>query len=286
MHDLSYSKPLRSTLAALVVATLTACAVGPDYTRPDLPVPERYASDTARLATSVGGSATTGASIATNETTATSGGAAISVTAPLPDADAEFWKSFDDPLLDNLVDTALVANHDLRIALSRFDQANALLREAGFDRLPTVTANAAPATRARAPTSCRASRASSATRTATRRASSPAGSSTCSAASGATPSRSAPMRRPCRGSRRGPGCHRRATWRAAIRAARLQERLRVARSNATTSARRCASCRPGSMPVAAPDSTRRERAHNSRRRYHASPRLPPRSTSRCIGSPC
>jgi len=116
MRDLRYSKPLRSSLVALVVATLTACAVGPNYTHPDLPVPEGFAAG----------------STAANAT----------VAAPLPDADAEFWRRFDDPLLDELVDTALAANHDLRIALSRFDQANALLREARFDQLPTVTANA------------------------------------------------------------------------------------------------------------------------------------------------
>jgi NodT family efflux transporter outer membrane factor (OMF) lipoprotein len=116
MRDLRYSSPLRSSLAALVVATLTACAVGPNYSRPELPVPDAYARETPA-------------------------GRAQTVV-PLPDADAEFWRRFDDPMLDELVEATLVANHDLRIALSRFDQANALLREARFDHLPTVTANA------------------------------------------------------------------------------------------------------------------------------------------------
>jgi NodT family efflux transporter outer membrane factor (OMF) lipoprotein len=40
------------------------------------------------------------------------------------------------------VEDALVANHDLRIALARFDQANALLRGSRRDRWPTVTAQA------------------------------------------------------------------------------------------------------------------------------------------------
>lgn len=57
-------------------------------------------------------------------------------------AEAEFWRGFGDPVLSALVETALRDNHDLRIALSRYDSANALLRGAKFDRLPTITAEA------------------------------------------------------------------------------------------------------------------------------------------------
>jgi NodT family efflux transporter outer membrane factor (OMF) lipoprotein len=57
-------------------------------------------------------------------------------------ADAEFWRTFNDPLLSALVERALQENHDLRIALARFDSANALLRHAKFDRWPTITAQA------------------------------------------------------------------------------------------------------------------------------------------------
>jgi NodT family efflux transporter outer membrane factor (OMF) lipoprotein len=130
MRDLNIARPLRSTLAALVIATLAACAVGPTYTKPDLPLPERYATDAARIAASNGDAAGTARSPGSQ---------------PLPDADAEFWTQFEDPVLDALVAAALLSNHDLRIALSRFDQANALLREAGFDRLPTITAHATAA---------------------------------------------------------------------------------------------------------------------------------------------
>jgi NodT family efflux transporter outer membrane factor (OMF) lipoprotein len=63
-------------------------------------------------------------------------------TAPSVSADAEFWRTFNDPQLSALVERALQENHDLRIALARFDGANALLRHAKFDRWPTVTAQA------------------------------------------------------------------------------------------------------------------------------------------------
>jgi NodT family efflux transporter outer membrane factor (OMF) lipoprotein len=109
-----------ASLATLLLAT--ACAVGPDFVRPDMAVPQRFAS--APGAPSAGMQAA-GAS-----------------SAAMPAADAEFWRRFGDPLLDRLVDDALEANHDLRIALARYDRANALLRGAGFDRFPTVTAQA------------------------------------------------------------------------------------------------------------------------------------------------
>jgi multidrug efflux system outer membrane protein len=47
--------------------------------------------------------------------------------------------------LTRLVDDALAANHDLRIALARYDRARALSRESGLDRFPTVTAGATAA---------------------------------------------------------------------------------------------------------------------------------------------
>ncbi len=98
-------------LAVLSVA-LAACTVGPDHVRPTLPTPAQFAR------ADVAGSTAT------------------------PEANAEFWRGFDDPMLTRLVDETLVANHDLRIALARYDRANALLRGARFDHLPTITASA------------------------------------------------------------------------------------------------------------------------------------------------
>ena len=127
----------RSLVAAVVAATLSACAaVGPDYRRPDVATPAKFASDAARIAATADGAA------------APTGAAQPQNVASRPEVDAEFWRRFGDPMLDALVERALHENFDLRTALARFDQANALLREAKFDRLPTVTA-AASATSAR-----------------------------------------------------------------------------------------------------------------------------------------
>jgi NodT family efflux transporter outer membrane factor (OMF) lipoprotein len=97
---------------AVSTALLAACTVGPDYVRPTYAEPAQF-----------------------TQVDAVAADASVTAT-----ADAEFWRSFDDPLLTRLVDDALVANHDLRIALAHYDHANALLRGARFDTLPTITA--------------------------------------------------------------------------------------------------------------------------------------------------
>lgn len=112
MRDRLPSRVFAGTAAMLL---LTACAVGPDHRTPPPPadLPARFA----------------GAS-------AVPSGA---VSAPF---DLEFWRGFQDARLTALVEQALEANHDLAGALARYDGATALLREAGFDQLPTVTAAA------------------------------------------------------------------------------------------------------------------------------------------------
>jgi len=113
----------RTLLACLVPLALAACAVGPDFVRPSAPMQSGFYH-----------------------------GEDVSKTRPAMDqdvpastgpADPAFWRSFDDPLLSELVETSLTANHDLRIALAHVEQANALLRAAALDHLPTVTASAA-----------------------------------------------------------------------------------------------------------------------------------------------
>lgn len=113
---------IRTLALAVAIAVLAACAVGPDYVRPTVSTPAKFARDEAP------------AIVAHPDTE--------EADVALRQADAEFWRGFNDPQLTALVDEALAANHDLRIALARYDQANALLRGARFDRFPTVTADA------------------------------------------------------------------------------------------------------------------------------------------------
>ena len=102
----------KSILATALSLGLTACSVGPRYKQPTLALPQQFtAPDTA----------------------------SVDVSPHADASDPEFWHSFNDPELSSLVQRALTANNDLRAALAHYDSANALLREAKFDRVPTVT---------------------------------------------------------------------------------------------------------------------------------------------------
>jgi multidrug efflux system outer membrane protein len=60
---------------------------------------------------------------------------------PAPTA-SDWWKTFGDPELDRLVDRALAANLDVRIAVDRVKEARALFRDTQLDQLPRVTTSA------------------------------------------------------------------------------------------------------------------------------------------------
>src|SRR5215468_10876504 len=105
-----------ATLIALIAlvtlaAVLTGCAVGPNYVKPATPVAPQHFAGTTEGAYSA------------------------------EEAQARFWTEFRDPTLDRLIDDALGANHDLRIALAHLVEARAERHEAQFDFAPTVTAS-------------------------------------------------------------------------------------------------------------------------------------------------
>ena len=109
--------PLRALAPGLVAALLAACTVGPDFVRPETQAPATFAR--------------------TEPATDTASTTESAVPASTDDA---FWQRFGDAQLTELVDEALRANNDLRIALSHYDHANALLRGARFNQIPTITA--------------------------------------------------------------------------------------------------------------------------------------------------
>ncbi|MFC4275972.1 efflux transporter outer membrane subunit [Achromobacter aloeverae] len=106
----------------LTLALLAGCAVGPDYERPVQAVPAHFARADMEVGTDTGTDMNTPAQ-------------------PPADADAQFWRGFGDDRLAALVGQALMANQDLKLALARYDAANALLANARLDRYPTVTAS-------------------------------------------------------------------------------------------------------------------------------------------------
>lgn len=98
--------PFRLTIPALFALALGACAVGPDYKTPNTAPAVFHNADPAVFAAA--------------------------------NPEAEWWRQFEDPTLDQLVARGLSANLDLRIALARVAEARALFTDARLDQLPRV----------------------------------------------------------------------------------------------------------------------------------------------------
>src|SRR6266481_6048627 len=56
--------------------------------------------------------------------------------------DPRWWKQFEDPVLDSLMQKSLAANTTIRIARARLAESRAVFDERKFDRYPTVPADA------------------------------------------------------------------------------------------------------------------------------------------------
>lgn len=104
----------RSLVTALLSATaLSACAVGPNYQAPG-PI-------------------------------ASAQGAFVSAEPTIATADAppgDWWRLFEDPTLDGLVQEALVANKDIAIAAANLSRVRAVLSETRAGLLPSTTVSA------------------------------------------------------------------------------------------------------------------------------------------------
>jgi outer membrane protein, multidrug efflux system len=103
---------MKRTLTFALVAALSGCAmVGPDYQRPAIDLPGAYPE--AERAQS----------------------AALEVP-------ADWWKSYNDPLLNDLVAAGLAGNSDVRLAAARIEEAEAALREANALFYPEIDGSA------------------------------------------------------------------------------------------------------------------------------------------------
>ncbi len=91
-------------------ALLTACAVGPDYQTPEIPVPAAFEH------------------------------AAVVDSAAQPEV--LWWRQIGDRKLDDLIDQAIAANHNLRVAQANVFAARALLGEQRYEQFPIVTSGA------------------------------------------------------------------------------------------------------------------------------------------------
>ncbi len=95
-------------IGLILLVVLSACAVGPDYTRPDLQVPDEF-----RLA---------------------------ETTSSLPSiANLPWWELLKDPILQELIQTALKENKELKQAVASIEEFQARLYGARTDFVPQVT---------------------------------------------------------------------------------------------------------------------------------------------------
>ncbi len=102
--------PVAGILALLAI--LTSCRMGPDYRRPAVPVPTAHRGDTA------------------------------SQPDPASLADLKWAELFSDSRLKQLIDQALAANYNVRIAAERITEARATLRGTRALQFPEVNGNA------------------------------------------------------------------------------------------------------------------------------------------------
>jgi len=106
----------------LLSAGLAGCAVGPDYKETTPGVPDRWQ-----------------AGKLLGERSSAEVGRAQAVLKPVDkNALARWWQSFGDMQLDLLMKQALAGNLDVRIALTRIDQARAERKSTRAELLPTV----------------------------------------------------------------------------------------------------------------------------------------------------
>jgi len=99
---------MRGAAALACALALAGCMMGPDYSRPGVALPAQYPEVPA------------------------------STPAAEPSVPAEWWRLYDDPLLNDLVAATLTDNADLAQAVARVDEARAVLRGANASFFPEL----------------------------------------------------------------------------------------------------------------------------------------------------
>jgi outer membrane protein, multidrug efflux system len=95
----------RVIVTALACVLLGGCMIGPDYFRPEVKTPENFRTD---------------------------------ITDAQNTADTEWWKQFEDPVLDELITTALENNKSVQIAAANVERAAGVLGQTRSALFPQV----------------------------------------------------------------------------------------------------------------------------------------------------
>ena len=114
--NMTFKITLRPLIAALLAANLmTGCAVGPNYHKPDVQTPTAYHN------------------LPDNEQAQAQAASY---------ADLPWWRVFPDPVLQDLIRTALKQNYDLQTATERINAARGQLAVTRSSLFPQVNGNA------------------------------------------------------------------------------------------------------------------------------------------------
>jgi len=107
-------KTIKNSMVVIALMALSACKmIGPNYERPNLPIPENYGKNAV--------------------------GFEDSELSEIPD---QWWTLYNDPTLNALVEKAFNNNSSIKGAVARIEEADAQMREAGAALLPRVDAGA------------------------------------------------------------------------------------------------------------------------------------------------
>ncbi len=98
------SNTMRLALSLLTASVLTACAIGPDYQRPELALPDQWQQAPVAASTEL----------------------------------SRWWLSFNDPVLTALIEESFANNSNLKVAVASVEAAAAQLQLARADYWPTV----------------------------------------------------------------------------------------------------------------------------------------------------
>jgi NodT family efflux transporter outer membrane factor (OMF) lipoprotein len=110
MNDAAVRFGSLAGLAGALGALLAGCVVGPDYRRPDVPVPAHYREVPGWISATPADAAPKG----------------------------DWWTAFDDPLLDELEPMVAVSNQTVRQSYANYQQALAEVRSASAQLFPTL----------------------------------------------------------------------------------------------------------------------------------------------------
>jgi outer membrane protein, multidrug efflux system len=139
---------VKSAITPLLLIILsTGCAVGPNYRRPNVDVPEAYRQAPALEAAEPQKKASQQApapSGASPQGSQIPGSTSQQASVPAEESlgDQKWWQVFQDSELQQLIRTALHNNYDVRIAATRILEAQAQLGITRADQLPTINGGA------------------------------------------------------------------------------------------------------------------------------------------------